>query len=205
MTMVLLASSCNKDSLLPEARRAVLPSGDTIAIDCGDDIPTSALPDVVRDAIAAEFPGWYIDEVERCDGGMGLIFYLVELDRDDDAYRYVLYTEDGIRLLMFSDDDDDDDWDDDDYDDDDELFISAAGDTIRVDCDYDIASSALPGAVLSAVAALYPDYEIEDAERCDAAGPGMFFLLELERESDDDDIYAGFDADGSEYTYVDYD
>ncbi|MBI1191586.1 MAG: hypothetical protein GC205_00235 [Bacteroidetes bacterium] len=206
------ASSCSKDSLLPDARRAVLPTGDTISIDCADDdddIPISSLPAAIVAAIETEFPGWEIDDVEFCDGGMGLMLYFIELENggDDDDDRYVLYTEDGTRLEVFGDDDDDwDDWDDDyeyEYDDDDEFFISASGDTIAVDCDDDLPLSALPAAVTDAVAALYPDYSIEEAERCDASGLELF-LLELENEADDE-MYVGFDAAGNVYTYVDED
>jgi|GEM_PF-5477036 len=205
------ASSCSKETLLPDARRAVLPSGDTIALECDDDdtdIPLFSLPPAIVTAIETEFPGWDIEEAELCDGGMGLMLYFIELENggSDDDDRYVLYTEDGTRLEVFGDDDDDDDWDDDyeyEYDDDEEYFISASGDSILVDCDDDLPLSALPTAVTDAVAALYPDYSIEAAESCDATGLTLF-LLELENEADDE-IEVGFDADGNVYTYVDED
>lgn len=203
-TILLTAASCEKDALLPDARRAVLPSGDTVMIDCGDDIPRRSLPDAVRDAIAAEFPGWYIDEVERCDGGMGLTLYLVELDTDGDEYRYVLYTEDGTRLESWGDDDGWYDEDDDGWYDDDEWFISDAGDTVRVDCDDYVPVSDLPAAVTDAIAADYADHDIEEVERCDAAAGGPFWLVELETPAGND-IYVGFDAAGNAYRYVDRD
>lgn len=57
--------------------------GDTIAVDCDEEIAFAALPLVVQDSVNTTYPGWEVDEAETCDGTGGP-YYLIELEDGDD-------------------------------------------------------------------------------------------------------------------------
>ncbi len=109
----------------------ITPSGDTVTLDCDDDIPISSFPATVLDAVAAAYPDYTIHEGKICGTGPE-IYYWFELypvspgGEDID----VAFDGAGTELVVIADDhgghggggedgcDDDDGCDDGDDDDD---------------------------------------------------------------------------------------
>jgi hypothetical protein len=80
--------------------------GDTIPVDCDDEIDFSALPLPVQDSVNATYAGWEVDEAEICDGSGGP-YYLIELEDaiDDDIELEVAYDALGNELIYIEEED----------------------------------------------------------------------------------------------------
>lgn len=61
------------------------------------DVYPSELPQVVKDYVAANYAGWYIDDADWVETPEGN-YYLLELDREGQAEIYLRITEDGEVL-----------------------------------------------------------------------------------------------------------
>jgi hypothetical protein len=149
--LLVLLNSCNPQAITgaPDAGNTALrtnsvvtATGETVVLDCEDDLPLSSFPASVLDAVAAAYPGFFIHEGKVCASASGT-FYLFELYPstpgaedikvvfDGSGVEYTLIDDDHSGSGSGSggddcDDDDEDDssgsgsGDDDDEDDDDE-------------------------------------------------------------------------------------
>lgn len=215
------------------------------------DIPQSALPQAVLDAIAQHFPAYTIDsdDVEEFELADGSLQYEVELDKDDDSDLEVVFYADGTIFCQdqsSDDDDDDDDDDDSNSNDDDDSNSASLTDAMKdfiqsnypgykiedvetedicdvnyieveledgpgpdielyftMDKDFafavtEVSTSALPQAILDAIAKDYAGYEIDDdkVQRFELPDGSLRFEVELEKDSGSD-LEIVFNADGS--------
>gem|GEM_PF-1789544 len=131
--LISLLSSCNPQAITGAAdpsvsalrtNSVVTSTGETVVLDCDDDMPISSFPAVVLDAVAAAYPGFVIHEGKICASSGGT-FYLFELYPtavggedfnvvfDGSGAEYTLLDDNSSGSGTGSDDDDgDDDGDD---------------------------------------------------------------------------------------------
>lgn len=138
--LISLLSSCNPQAITGAAdpsnsafrtNTVVTATGETVVLDCDDDMPISSFPAAVLDAVAAAYPGFVIHEGKICVSSGGT-FYLFELYPtaigaedikvvfDGSGVEYTLLDDDSSGSGSGSGGDDDDDDDDDDEGDDDD-------------------------------------------------------------------------------------
>ena len=140
------------------------------------EISDSDLPEAVLTTLSNEFNDYDLEEddvykIERFDG---TIWYMVELEQEDED-GYVILTDDGSIVCKVLEEEQDDEDDDDDEDEDESI-------------------KDLPENVQSYLEMEYEGYEFE-VENGTICGDEKVYLIEAEKE--DDEVYLYFDLEGN--------
>lgn len=189
-----------------------------------DDIRTSDLPQAVKDAIIAKYPGYHIDDADIVRRGDD-VFYEIEVEKGDDDIEFYINADGSFREespsrgnnngLKIAKNDfktrfpgaDDDDWDvfssfirvefewDDNDDDDDWIAIYNSDGTLRL-TKQEIDDDNLPAAITNAIRSKYgKGCDFDDAWK---VTEGNVVTYEVAIEDDDDkDLIVYYKTDGT--------